>query len=92
MHSVGQLRLLQNSLKSRANGRNIVGQQLPTLLGVTCCVRLHTLFYIVVCCWALSAKSETGQTLSYVHTDAATPNMVGQQCCVRLHWALSNSF
>ena len=92
MHPTGQLRLLQNSLKPRANGRNIVDQQVPKFWCVTCYVHLHTLFKIVVCCWALSAKSETCQTLSYVHTDAATPNMVGQQCCVRLHWALSNSF
>ena len=34
-------------LKPRANGRNIVGQQLPTLLDVTCCVRLHTLLHVV---------------------------------------------
>ena len=31
----------------RANGRNIVGQQLPTLLDVTCCVRLHSLLHVV---------------------------------------------
>ena len=37
-------------LKPRANGRNIVGQQLPTLLDVTCCVRLHTLLHVVGCC------------------------------------------
>ena len=30
-----------------ANGRNIVGQQLPTLLDVKCCVRLHTLLHVV---------------------------------------------
>ena len=30
-------------IKPRANGRNIVGQQLPTLLDVTCCIRLLTL-------------------------------------------------
>ena len=29
------------SLRLRANGRNIVDQQLPTLLDVTCCIRLH---------------------------------------------------
>ena len=34
-------------IKPRANGHNIVGQQLPTLLDVTCCVRLH----VVACCW-----------------------------------------
>ena len=31
----------------RANGRNIVGQQLPTLLNVTRCVRWHTLLKLV---------------------------------------------
>ena len=31
----------------RANGRNIVGQQLPTLLDLTCCVRLHSLLHVV---------------------------------------------
>ena len=35
------------SLKPRANGRNIVGQQLPTLLDVACCVCLHTLSGVV---------------------------------------------
>ena len=34
-------------VKPRANGRNIVGQQLPTLSDVTCCVRLHTLLHVV---------------------------------------------
>ena len=41
------------SVKVRANGRNITVQQLPTLLGVTCCVRLHTLLHVVACCWEL---------------------------------------
>ena len=36
-------------VKPRANGRNIVGQQLPNLLDVTCCVRLYSL----TCCWML---------------------------------------
>ena len=35
------------------------GQQLPTLLDVTRCVRLHTLLHVVECC---CAKFETGQT------------------------------
>ena len=35
------------SRKPSGNGRNIVGQQIPTLLGVTCCGRLHTLLHIV---------------------------------------------
>ena len=56
MNPAGQLRLFQNSLNSCANGRNIVGQQLPTFLGVTCCVSLHILFHIVFCCWELLRK------------------------------------
>ena len=54
-------------LKPRANGRNIVGQQLPTLLDVTCCVRLHTLLHVVGCC---CAKFESGQTFQ-----PTTPNI-----------------
>ena len=34
-------RLDSSGFRLRANGRNIVGQQLPTLLDVTCCVRLY---------------------------------------------------
>ena len=34
-------------------GRNIVGKQPPTLLYVTCCVRLHTLLHVVACCCLL---------------------------------------
>ena len=40
-------------LKPRVNGCNIVGQQLPTLLDVTCRVRLHTLLHVVRCCCVL---------------------------------------
>ena len=43
-------------IKPRANGRNIVGQQLPTLLDVTCCVRLHTVLHVVGCCCVLLRK------------------------------------
>jgi len=68
-------------LTPRANGRNIVGQQLLTLLDVTCCVRLHTLLHVVGCC---CAKFETGQTFQ-----PTTPNIsrrsVAQQCWIRLH-------
>ena len=39
-------------VKPRANGRDIVGQQLPTLLDVIYCVRLHTLLHVVGCCSA----------------------------------------
>ena len=40
-----------------ANGRNVVGQQLPTSLDVTCCVRFHTLSHISACCWDVVAES-----------------------------------
>ena len=43
-------------LKSHENGRNIVGQQLPKLLDVTCYVRLHTLLHVVGCCRELLRK------------------------------------
>ena len=33
----------RQNLKPSGNGRNIAGQQIPTLLGVTCCGRLHNL-------------------------------------------------
>ena len=51
-------------LKPHTNGRNNVGQQLPALLDVTCCVCLHTLFHVVGCCCVLlrRLKFETGQT------------------------------
>ena len=56
------IELINSVINLRANGRNVVGQQLPTL-DVTCCVRLHTLLHVVACdvgsCWA---KFETGQT------------------------------
>ena len=72
-------------VRLRANGRNIVDQPLPTLLDVTCCVHLHTLLHVVVCC---CAKFETGQTFQ-----PTTPNTsfllrdrrsVAQQCWIRL--------
>ena len=47
------------SVEINLNRRNMVDQQLPTLLDVTCCVRLHTLLRIVGSC---CAKFETGKT------------------------------
>ena len=40
--------ILLHNIRLRANGRNIVDQQLPGLLDVTSCVRLHTLLHVVV--------------------------------------------
>ena len=71
------------SLKPRTKGRNIVGHQLPTLLDVTCCVRLHT--PSVACCcvllWVVAHSLKPVKRLtSYVQTDATIPNIAGQQC------------
>ena len=42
--------LLFDEIKARANVRNIVGQQDATMLGPTCCERLHTMLCVVACC------------------------------------------
>ena len=82
------LKTLKNTIvsivKPRANGRNIVDQQLPTLLDVTCCVRLHILLHGVGCC---CAKFETGQTFRPVQTDATLLAYNSQHC-----WELLRPF
>ena len=64
---------LFGSVKPRANGRNIVSQQLLTLLDVTCCVRLYIRLHVGGC-----AKFETGQTFSYVQ---CTNGLIHLQQC-----------
>ena len=56
-------------VRLRANERNIVDQQLPTLLDVTCCVCLHTLLHVVGCCCVLLRKVWNRSNFS------ATPNI-----------------
>ena len=78
-----------SGVRLRANRRNIVGQQIPTMLDVTRCVSVHTLLRVVGSC---RAKFDTGQTFSPVQTDATlltnNPNSV-VTCCVFLHTLLS---
>ena len=65
---------IKGNVKPRANRRNIVGQQLPTLLDVTASVCTPVACCLKGCC----AKFETGQAFSYVQRDASTtPNIVG---------------
>ena len=74
--------VMPESLKPRANGRNIVGQQLPTLLDVTCYGRLHTLLDVVA--QSLKPVKLFSQLLPtfLLFRDRRS---VAQQCWIRLH-------
>ena len=69
-------------LKPCANGRKVVGQQLPTLLDVTCCVRLHTLLHVVA--QSLKPVKLFSQQLPtfLLFRDRQSE---AQQCWIRLH-------
>jgi len=72
-------------LKPRANGCNIVGQQLPTLLDVTCCVRLHSLLH--VCCVLLGVVVQSLTPVKLLATCKRTqqlPTMLGEQWPLQL--------
>ena len=78
----------KTSFKPRANGRNTVGQQLQTLLDVTCCVRLHT----VACCWMLlGVVAQSLKPFKFFSQQLPTfllfcdCRSVAQQCWIRLH-------
>ena len=66
----------------RADGRNIIDQQLPTLLDVTCCVRLHILLHVVA--QSLKPVKRFSQQLPtfLLFRDRRS---VTQQCWIRLH-------
>ena len=68
-------------LKPRANGRNIVGQQLPTLLDVTCCVRLHTLLHVAQSLKPVKLFRQQLTTFLFF----GDCRSVAQQCWIRLH-------
>ena len=85
------------SVKARGNARNIVGQQDATLLGPTCCERLHTMLCVIACCCDL--LEVVGCSLKLVKLQSQqVPTFllfcghrsVVQQCCVRLH-SISNN-
>ena len=69
-------------IRPSANGRNIVGQQLPTLLDVTCCVRFHTLLHVVA--QSLKPVKLFSQQLPTFLLFRDRPS-VAQQCWIRLH-------
>ena len=53
---------------------NVVGQQIPTLLDATCCVRLHTLLHAVGSLWT---KFEIDETFSSRANGRKIPKMLG---------------
>ena len=57
------------------------GQQLPTMLNVKCCVRLHTLLNVIA--GSRCAKFETSQLPKFLLL--RNRRRVAQQCWVRLH-------
>ena len=71
----------------RANGRNIVGQQLPTY--IVGCYMLHPFAHPVACCWmllrvvtqSLKLFSQQLPTFLLFHDGRS----VVQQCWIRLH-------
>ena len=65
------------SIKSRANGRNIVG-----------CYMLRPFGLPVACC---CAKFEISQTFTYVHTDALTPTLTVQKGKENLNFVFTSS-
>ena len=73
---------LFSGVRLRANGRNIVDQQLPTLLDVTGCVPLHTLLDVVA--QSLKPVKLFSQLLPtfLLFRDGRS---VAQQCWIRLH-------
>ena len=76
---VNRGKYLLHRVKPRVNGHNIVGQQLSTLLDVTCCVCLHILLHVVGTCCTMF---ENSQTFSYMQMDAT---LLDVTCCVCLH-------
>ena len=65
-------------IKPRTNGRNIVGQQLPAFLDVTCCARLLTLLHVVVRFWELLWRAV--KLLATCRRTQQGPTLLGQQC------------
>ena len=92
-----QLAELEENVKARADARNIVGQQDATLLGPTCCERLHTMLCVVdCCCYVVLLLFDQFQTSSNNFQQVATTlnntqhgvqtlaTCWAQQCCVLL--------
>ena len=73
---------MDRRVKPRANERNIVGQQLPTLLDV------NVMSVCTPFCMLLDVVGQSLKPLKLLATQKRTLGVVGQQCCIRLHRAL----
>ena len=80
-------RIAYSNLRLRANGRNIVDQQLPTLLDVTCCVRLYAL--LDVAAQSLKPVKLFSQQL-LIFLLFHDRRSVAQQCCICFLYSSSN--
>ena len=80
---------MPSTCKARSNRRNIAGQQLPTSLDVTCCVRLHTLLQVVGCYCVLLHKVWNQSNFSANNSQhffcSPDRRSVAQRCWIRLH-------
>ena len=80
---------IPETIKPRANGRNIVYLQLLTLLDVTSFVRLHTLLQVVGRCCVLLRKVWNRSNFSASNSQHLLlfrdRRSVAQQCWIRLH-------
>ena len=78
------------TVKPRANGRGIVGQQLPTLLDVTCRARQHTPLHVVTCCWEMLRKVRNRSNFEPTTPNISFDQWLPKYIMVRLH-SSSNS-
>ena len=88
---------LTKLLSPMQSDATLLAQQLPTLLDVTCCVRLHPLLLHVVacCCVLLGVVAQSLKPVKFLSQQLPTfllfrgRRSVAQQCWIRLH---SSSF
>ena len=80
--TLGECKLLEfqkDDVEAHANGRNIVGQQHTTLLGPTCCVRLHgTTTMLALVAYSLKPVKRLGPCKRTQHYWPKIPNNTPQ--------------
>ena len=71
--------------------KRVVGQHLPTLLDITCWVRLHTLLHILGCRESSCGKFETDPTFSYMQWTQQLPRILGVVNLSDIWWSTFKS-